>query len=75
MHHIAVDSSPLWLHVITSFTGSLLRSLVCAAIFMILCHFIVNSRGYFFLISIFWEYFPIEIHMSAPVKRALQYIC
>ena len=27
------------------------------------------------LISIFWEYFPIEIHMPAPVKRALQYIC
>ena len=22
----------------------------------------------------FWEYFPIEIHMPAPVKRALQYI-
>ena len=26
------------------------------------------------LISMFWEYFPIEIHMPAPVKRALQYI-
>ena len=52
MHYIAVDSSPLWLHVITSFPGSSLRSLVCAAIFMILCHFIVISRGYFFNFNI-----------------------
>ena len=27
------------------------------------------------LISMFWEYFPIEIRIPAPVKRALQYIC
>ena len=27
------------------------------------------------LILMFWEYFPIEIHMATPVKQARWYIC
>ena len=63
-------------HDYTSFTGYSSRGLVCAAVFIyeslsLYCCFHLGIL----LILMIWEHLPIEIHMSAPMRRAWRSIC